>query len=195
MTKPNRYWSSKRGQGEAYRWLCSHVDYASDDCLIFPFFKNPETGYGSFGFEGSQRYAHRFICELAHGPAPEGAPYCAHSCGRGNEGCVNPKHLSWKSVSGNLLDRRDHGTVRNNTNGPVSKLAPEMIAAIRSLKGVKSQYEVARFLGVKRPVVQYWQKHEHEPATPGTSRSAAWRRRQKAAGAKASDGYRLPAAD
>lgn len=179
---PRRYWSSKRGQGECHKWLCDNAGYAGDECLIWPYFKNTETGYGHLGFEGKQRYAHRLMCEMAHGPAPDDKPYCAHSCGNGHLGCVNPRHLSWKSVADNLLDRRDHGTVRANTNGHAGKLSVEQIAQIRALKGKKSQYALARMFGVKRAAIQYWHNHDkpHSPPQNGKSRTNQWYRRKKA---------------
>lgn len=40
---PKRYWSGKRGEGEAVKWLRDHADYDGDECLIFPFYLNPDT--------------------------------------------------------------------------------------------------------------------------------------------------------
>src|SRR4051812_3923943 len=58
-----------KGQGEAVNWLRDRMDYSDAKCLTWPFFRMP-TGYGSFGYLGKQHYAHRFMCELAHGEAP-----------------------------------------------------------------------------------------------------------------------------
>lgn len=87
---------SKRGEGKTIKWLRAHTDYSHDWCLIWPFVSKLH-GYGQFGYLGKNYYAHRFMCELAHGPAPSPLHEAAHSCGRGHEGCVNPQHLSWKT--------------------------------------------------------------------------------------------------
>lgn len=169
------------GKGKVVAWLREHASYDSDNCLIFPFSRNAETGYGTFGYLGKMPYAHRFMCELIHGPAPADRPYCAHSCGKGHEGCVNPKHLSWKSVRDNLLDRREHGTVRYNTHGKFGRLGDYEIAMIRALKGIATQSQLAALFGVKRPAIQYWQKHDRPHAKPSMSATAVERRRLKAA--------------
>lgn len=148
-----------KGKGRGVTFLHEHANYEGDDCLSWPL--NRTGGYGMFGLNGKLLYAHRYMCELVHGPAPADRPYCAHSCGKGHEGCVNPRHLSWKSVSGNLLDRREHGTVRYNTNGKNGRLGDYEIAMIRALKGIATQAQLAALFGVKRPAIQYWHRDDH----------------------------------
>lgn len=176
IKRPMGSWPAKRGEGQVHQWLKDHIDYMNDDCLIFPFSRHP-TGYGSFGHLGEMHYAHRFMCELAHGPAPEDKPHAAHSCGKGHEGCVNPRHLDWASISQNLLDRRRHGTVDHGSRG-APKLNEEQIATIRRLKGIKTQQELADMYGVKRPAIQYWQKHDR-PLTRLVQRPDAIQRRER----------------
>lgn len=174
--KPRRYWHGKRGQGKCFLWLNDRQHIDDGPCLIWPFHRHP-TGYGSFGYLNEMYYAHRFMCELVHGPAPSPKHQASHSCGQGHEGCVHPKHLSWKTVQENLLDRRQHGTVRGNPYGWTGKLTDDQIAYIREMKGVKTQQELADMFGVKRPAIQYWQRHNRPPSKPGTSATAIWRRK------------------
>ena len=140
---------SKKGGGKSVRWIREHVAYSGDDCLMWPFGRC--NGYGTLGHEGSHHYAHRMMCELAHGPAPDGC-HASHSCGRGHEGCVNPKHLSWKTVSENQRDRRVHGT---KGNGPVGKLDEQKVKAIRLLAGKMPQRELAEIFGVSRSQISW----------------------------------------
>lgn len=135
-----------KGKGKARRWLADHVGYPHDYCLIWPF--SLTRGYGRFVYYGTGYYAHRFMCELVHGPAPTLEHQAAHSCGRGAEGCVNPHHLSWKTPSGNQLDKRDHGTACNKDYR--YKLTPDQVLEIRSLKGIMTQDELAVKFGVGR---------------------------------------------
>lgn len=165
-----------RGQGRGYAWLMAHVNHQGDECLIWPFYRLMPGGYGTFGHLGELYYAHRYMCEQAHGPAPEGQ-HAAHSCGKGSEGCVNPRHLSWKTVSENLKDRRRHGT-QAGSKGHVSHLTDQQIAEIRSLKGKMSQYAIAEKFGVSRGCIQWWHKDDHAPAQPGTSPYTLYRRRR-----------------
>ena len=170
-----------RGSGEAYAWLCANVAYQGEGCLIWPFCRNPETGYGTFGHLSEHYYAHRFMCELVNGPPPSSKHHATHSCGKGHDGCVHPKHLEWKTPTGNLLDRRRHGTVRYNTAGFTGILTEDQVAQVRALKGIKSQYEIARMFGVGRPAIQYWHSHDRPHAKPGTSYGAIQRQKLKAA--------------
>ncbi len=117
-----------RGKGRALAWLREHASYQGDDCLLWPFSKY-RGGYGQFGLNGKLCKAHRYMCELVHGPAPSPAHETAHSCGKGHNGCVSPKHLSWKTHSENQIERRRHGT---QNKGRGWKLTPDDVAAIRA---------------------------------------------------------------
>lgn len=137
MNAPN-----KKGQGQCIAFIREHVSHAGDDCLIWPFSHNG-TGYGRLGYEGVGYYAHRMMCELVHGPAPTEAHEVAHSCGNGNGGCVNPRHLSWKTRSENQLDRKKHGTAKTNSGGSRGKLSASDKMEILALKGKLAQRAIA----------------------------------------------------
>ncbi len=76
-------------------------------------------------------------------------------------GCVNPRHLAWKTNSQNQLDRRKNGNMLRNNYGPKSRLEASKIAQIVNLRGKKTQVEIAKIFGVSLGCVQYWQ-HERE---------------------------------
>jgi len=144
--------SSNRGKGKAVQWLRDHANYQFDYCLIWPF-ASVCRGYGHFGYLGKSFYAHRFMCELVHGAPPSPEHEAAHSCGRGHEACVNPRHLSWKSKSDNLKDSRKHGTQARNTHGSAGRITQEQAHQIWRMKGVKLQREVAEMFGVSESTV------------------------------------------
>jgi len=107
--------------------------------------------YGMFGLNGEFLYAHRYMCELVNGPAPSPEHHAAHSCGRGADGCVHPKHLSWKTQLENERDKAGHGiNAWTHRNGVRHKLTEEQVAEIRSLEGKKTIYELERMFGVTR---------------------------------------------
>lgn len=133
-----------RGKGICVTWIRDHVAHQDDDCLIWPFSRNPINGYGHFGHERKHYLAHRFMCKLAHGEPPTPKHQAAHSCGKGRDGCINPRHLSWKTHSQNQLDRRLHGTKHNAWWGKKGKLKPQQVLAIRALKGQLTQAAIAR---------------------------------------------------
>lgn len=141
------------GQGKGYQWIQDHLNYDGDYCLIWPFCRIPN-GYGLLGYMGENYYAHRFMCEQIHGPAPSPLHETAHSCGNGHGGCAHPKHLSWKTKSENLLDCREHGTQARSYHGNRGRLTDEQVQGIRDLKGKKTQAEISGIFGVSEPTVR-----------------------------------------
>jgi DNA-binding transcriptional regulator YiaG len=134
-----------KGVSVVLLWLQARVAYNGDDCLVWPF--STVRGYGNLKYRDKITYAHRVMCELRHGPPPSPTHQAAHSCGRGDHGCVNPRHLSWATPSQNQLDKRLHGS--SHRAGTGYKLTPQDVAAIRATKG-KTQDELAKMYGVSR---------------------------------------------
>jgi hypothetical protein len=140
MTSPNL------GKSKCRLWLLEHAAYDGDDCLIWPF--NRCRGYGLFGHMGEMLYAHRFMCELVHGEAPSTTHHAAHTCGRGQDGCVNPKHLEWKTPSANQLDKRIHGGAYRG--GRKRKLTVREVRVIRAMNGRATHDEMAQWFEISR---------------------------------------------
>lgn len=128
------------GDGQARAWIREHLDYPHDWCLLWPF-SRIQSGYATFGSDHNA--VHRFMCEHRNGPQPVDKPHAAHSCGRGHEGCVNPRHLDWKSVSENQLDRFQHSGPQ-----PRWKLTPQQVDEIRALKDRARVIDIARQFGI-----------------------------------------------
>jgi hypothetical protein len=135
------------GRGKAYAWLAEHVSHCGDECLIWAFNRRAN-GYGALGYKGKIYYAHRMMCELANGPPPTPDHEASHSCGRGHEGCVHPKHLSWKTASENHLDRRRHGTHVTNRTGSAPRITKEQKREIQALEGKMTQVDIGAIYGV-----------------------------------------------
>lgn len=87
-------------------WIEDHANYAGDECLIWPFARHPTNGYPEM--YGDR--ANGVMCSKAHGPPPTPEHEVAHSCGKGHEGCINPRHLRWATKIENYADRILHGT-------------------------------------------------------------------------------------
>lgn len=139
-----------KGQNRPLDWLHAHASYEGDWCLIWPF--NRVRGYGQLftNIDGSKRahYAHRFMCELVNGPPPTPKHHAAHTCNRGDDGCVHPKHLVWKTPSENMLDKRKTGIYYRD--GRHRKLTDADVLQIRSLAGSATHDELADMFGVSR---------------------------------------------
>lgn len=136
--------------GEATKWLLDHVSHYGDACLIWPYSR--KRGYAQIGWGGKACFTHRIMCELANGPAPADKPWATHLCGKGHEGCVNPKHLAWNSPSANAMDRIKHGNqmpagrIRN-------KLTKDQVNEIRAMLGLVSHDLLAAAYSVSRETI------------------------------------------
>jgi len=117
----------KEHGGPKAAWIRRHVNYQDVECLIFPFPRHKD-GYGTLGLDYKVIYAHRFMCELVHGDPPTDQHQAAHSCNRGDDGCVNPQHLSWKTPGENHKEAVWH---------PKIKVGVEAAKAIRDMKGIE----------------------------------------------------------
>lgn len=140
------------GETRTQEWLLKHLNYSHEDwCLIWPFFRD-KYGRGVINNDG-RHYAHTQMCELANGPAPTPEHGCAHSCGNGHLGCINPNHLSWKTQADNLEDCRAHGTQPKNRVGNQGHFSPEQIAEIRRLLHTETQLAIAHRYAVTESTI------------------------------------------
>lgn len=128
------------------------LKYDSDDCLKWPFITDGH-GYGILSDNGRLAPASRYVCEKVHGPPPTPEHQAAHSCGKGHEACINPRHLSWKTRKENEQDKFKHGTAISGERNPNAELTDEDVREIRSLKGKMFQRDIAAKYGVSQPVI------------------------------------------
>jgi hypothetical protein len=150
------------GRSRTVKWLLDHVGYDGEDCLIWPFSKD-NRGYAQLAYKGKVRRGHRVICEFVNGPPPTRLHQAAHNCGKGNLGCVHPKHVEWKTATENQLDRRRHGT-HGCGAGKRGSVTPEQVREIRALKGELTQRALAERYGISDATVRgiqtgRWWKH------------------------------------
>jgi hypothetical protein len=147
-----------RGTGFGIRWMREHVSHEGDECLIWPMSRHP-TGYGNVSVDGIIYYSHRYMCELAHGPAPTPEHEAAHSCGRGHDGCVHPGHLSWKTPAENQADRKVHGTDERALHQRSWRITREQREEIVALKGRMTQREIANRYGISFQSVSHLHRY------------------------------------
>lgn len=135
------------GPGVIQGWIEEvALNFEGDDCLRWPF-KTAVKGYGKFHLDGREVLASRYICERVNGPPPTLTHEAAHSCGKGHEGCVNKRHLSWKTPVENAADKVAHGTTGRGEQCPVSKLTEANVLEIRRLtaSGITQRTIAAQF--------------------------------------------------
>jgi hypothetical protein len=122
--------------GDRIRYLRQVVlQYGGDDCLVWPYARLTQNGYGVMKWEGRQQPVHRVVCQIIHGAAPSPKHQAAHLCGKGHEGCCTPSHIVWKTPSENLADKVIHGTDNRGERSPWAKLTESDIREIRAARG------------------------------------------------------------
>lgn len=129
------------------KWLRDHVGHADDSCLIWPFGRR-QNGYGYLRFGGVRKshMAHRVMCELVYGAPPFEKAVVSHLCGKGNLGCVNPRHLGWATQKANIAMKIEHGTSQIGERNGFAKITEEQARMIKS--SGKPGVTIARELGI-----------------------------------------------
>lgn len=135
-------------------FLNAHLSHQGTECVIWPF-STDQDGYANYN-RGRSAKAHRIVCEIVHGPPPTSKHNASHSCHVRN--CINPMHLSWKTFSQNMLDKREAGTCHTNTWGRKGKLSPDAVRKIRELAGVQSRSATARQFNITASNVRHIQQ-------------------------------------
>lgn len=120
-------------------WIRANSGYTGDGCLSWPFHVGKD-GYGRAHYPaaGPLTTASRLMCLTAHGEAPSPRHEAAHRCGKGNRGCVNPRHLYWALPVTNHADRIEHGTTNRGERQGQSRLTERQVREIRRLLGAGS---------------------------------------------------------
>jgi len=142
-------------QSKTQALILDCMSSATDDCILWPY------GRDTFGYARAKvsfhpsRLAHRIICQLRHGPAPDGLPLATHTCGNGSGGCVNPRHIAWGSAQSNSDDKKRHGTFPVGEKVPRSVLTADRVREIRAMKAAgMSHRKVADIIGVQHGTIQ-----------------------------------------
>lgn len=132
------------------------IKHESGECLHWPLGKT-SAGYGEATIDGKSVLAHRYVCQSVHGDPPTPSHEAAHSCGNGHLGCVNPRHLSWKTPAENQADRVVHGTHNRGERNYNAKLTESQAREIRAVKGVESKVATANRFKISLKTVSHIQ--------------------------------------
>lgn len=141
-------------RGEPERYFRDIVlTYEGTDCLIWPYGRGGD-GYARMMVDGVSCLVHRRACTEVRGPAPTSKHESAHSCGRGDHGCVSPIHLDWKTHAENQADMLKHGTTRRGELNPHAKIKDADAQEIRRLlNGGASRKAVAERFDISPQIV------------------------------------------
>ncbi len=129
------------------------LPYSGEECLIWPFVRSSD-GYARVQIGlGRSNVASRYICELAHGAAPSDDHEAAFMCGNGRGGCVNPRHLVWRSRTENIQIKVAEGRSARGSQMPKAKLNEQKVRAIREAYPSATVSELAAAYGVARATI------------------------------------------
>ena len=123
------------------------LKHEGDECLLWPFVINCK-GYGQMELDGRSRIVSRVVCIEINGPPPTPRHHAAHSCGKGDQACVSPKHVEWKTPSKNEADKIVHGTHSRGERQGASKITNPQAIEILALKGKMRASEIATKVGL-----------------------------------------------
>lgn len=140
--------------GDLAKWIDEvALPFNEDGCLIWPFGRHKD-GYAQGSYPGiATKHACRAVCELSHGEPPTPEHEAAHSCGNGTGGCINPRHLSWKTHVENEADKVEHGTLLRGSRHTNARLTESDVREVRSLFGSMTHEKIAERFGVSRATI------------------------------------------
>lgn len=140
-------------RGDAKQFILDNADHDGDECLIWPYGRSAKHGYAEIRKEHfGTGLAHRAMCFVAHGQPPSPLHEAAHSCGKGHDACINPKHLSWKTPTENNRDKQGHGTQPwGERMWHMAKLTREQ--AVRIKYGTENVDELAKEMRVTKTTI------------------------------------------
>lgn len=133
--------------GATHKFIGEVLNNPTSECVIWPYAKDRQ-GYARYNIEGKVVFAHRYLCEIVNGRPPTPSHHAAHSCGNGAKGCVNPKHVSWKTPKENNADKVSHGTVCFGAHHGRSKLTERDVREILDRSSCFTLAELADAYGV-----------------------------------------------
>ncbi|MEV5047361.1 hypothetical protein AB0N20_22665 [Streptomyces griseoincarnatus] len=127
----------------------------SDDCIVVTGF----TGRPKATYRGRQMWCARIVWIMAEGNP--GRAHVLHTCHRGDEGCVNRRHLYLGDTRRNMADRDEAGRQARGSHQGHAILTEEQIGIIRAehVKGARyprpeSTRALAERFGVARETIK-----------------------------------------
>lgn len=140
------------GHEAKQEWLRQAALATEDVCVDWPWGRDGD-GYGSLRVDGKQRGVHILVCEMVHGPRPEGMQ-AAHRCGRTQ--CCSATHLRWATAKENAEDKRTHRTeVLGERNGRAVLGADDVRSIrVRHDSGAASRQELADEYGLSYSAIE-----------------------------------------
>jgi hypothetical protein len=154
--------SKTAGTGEPDRFIAHALEYKCCDdencrdprhCLIWPFYRG--AGYARIARDKKPASVTRIICEKVYGKPSSPDFEAAHTCGKGHLGCVNRRHLRWKTSKENKADQLLHGTRNRGARNGCAKITEAVAKQIKAeaALGNSTHEAIAKRFGISRVTV------------------------------------------
>ncbi len=137
--------------GKPADFLARALELQTDDCVIWQFARS-SFGYPKIWRDGRLAEVHRIVCTEIHGPPPTDKHEAAHSCGNGKDGCINGRHLTWKTRAENEADKLKHGTTNRGARNGQACLTEDNVRFIREAKGLTHK-QMAKMFNVSSSTI------------------------------------------
>jgi hypothetical protein len=125
----HRRFKGKLPHGQSKAEFLRLVQLETDECIIWPYAKGGQRGYGQVYYDRKKRYAHELALLHRVGPRPDGMYVLHGPCI--SPACMNYRHLRYGTPSENNLDRRRDGTAPIGEKNFNAKLTAEQVQEIR----------------------------------------------------------------
>jgi hypothetical protein len=136
-------------RGQPLQFLESAILSAQDDCIVWPFSKLKNGGYGHVYLDGKLHTANRVVLIRVAGLPADPSMVAAHAPGIcHNPACINPRHLRWATDAENATDRVVDGTENFGERQGRSKLTEAQVLQI--FRDERNHSEIAAAYGVSR---------------------------------------------
>lgn len=123
----------KATRGESKRMFLELAALETDECVIWPYAKASQRGYGQVYIDGQKLYAHREAL-VRRTPPPDAKSVVRHGpCNR--PACMNYRHLSWGTQAENNNDKLRDGTHSIGERNGWAKLTEDEVLELRRRYG------------------------------------------------------------
>ncbi|WP_326768684.1 hypothetical protein OG978_32840 [Streptomyces sp. NBC_01591] len=118
--------AEQRPNGEVQEHLHQAANARTDDCILLP---SSASGRLSVTYQGKPMTAARAVWTITH--AAPGSRHVLHTCHRGDDGCINIRHLYLGDHERNMLDMVEAGRSSRGENSARSVLTEANVREIR----------------------------------------------------------------
>lgn len=150
----------------AKEWIEHHKTLDTDECMLWPFFKD-HNGRARAIIDKQSIHVAAVMCEALHGPKPSPKHRAVVTCANRENGCCNPRHTEWKTASEFMKEKWAKGIKRRFTgNRPMlSQMEIDRLKYLRHEQRM-SYHAIKLATGVNKHTSAYWTSQRNKLVLP-----------------------------